>query len=62
MWPGAFQQNSKWQGLYDYDGDSVQFTLVINSASEHVVKATLHDRFSQLGLTGRLPRLVVMVS
>jgi len=54
-WPRAFQQNSQWKGLYDYDGHSVQFTLVIHSASEQVVKATLHDRFNQLKLIGTPP-------
>jgi len=51
-WTEAFTQNSKWQGLYDYDGQSVQFTFVIHSTSERVVKATLQDRITQLELIG----------
>jgi len=53
-WTAAFRDNNKWQGLYDYDGQSVKFTLAVHSASENVVKATLQDRISQMELIGKL--------
>ena len=51
-WTAAFMDNTKWQGLYDYNGQSVQFTLVVQSASDNVVKATLGDHVTQLELIG----------
>ena len=51
-WTAAFRDNSKWQGLYDYDGQSVQFTLAVHSATDDVVKAALRDHITQLELTG----------
>jgi len=47
-WMAAFRDNVKWQGSYDYDGRPVQFALVVHSASDNVVKATLRDHVTQL--------------
>ena len=61
-WTEAFKQNSKWKGRYDYHGDSVSFTLVIHSASERVVKATLQARITQLELIGNNTSLSFLLS
>jgi len=60
-WTAAFRDNSKWQGLYDYDGQSIKFTLAVHSASDSVVKATLQDRISQMELIGRRVKLLLAI-
>jgi len=51
-WTAAFKENTEWQGLYDYNGQSVKFTLAVHSASDDVVMATLRDRITKLELIG----------
>jgi len=60
-WTLVFKDNNKWQGLYDYNGQSLKFTLAIHSASDNVVKATLQDRITQLELIGRPVRVDYLV-
>jgi len=60
-WISAFKAHNKWKGLYDYDGRSVTFTLVVNSADDNIIKATLGDHVTQLELTGTINCLLVFL-
>ena len=42
----------KLQGLYDFDGQSVKFSLAVHSASDDVVMATLRNANTHLELIG----------
>jgi len=52
-WTKAFRDNNQWQGMYNYDGQSIQFSLAVHSVDENVVKATLQDHITQLELIGK---------
>ena len=59
-WIAVFRDNRRWQGLYDYYGQSVKFKLAVHSASDNVVKATLQDHSTQMELIGKLVELVLV--